>query len=306
MIEKVLHLELVLTMRCNMACEYCYQKDGEQAPDMSREMLDKVFDRIKNENYYNKFVITFFGGEPSLMEEEIFYFLNKIKTIKNLGNKKFHFTMATNAKKADVMVKIKKFTDWEGWALNFNLSNKKGIDILSIPEEIRKISSFSFVFNRENSHEIKKELIQELKKSGLSRIILKPDVYSDLSKIKESEIKRILSVMRGEKIYLNVNLIRENATACIRDAAERIGILGDGRYIMCTRVTAGCSNGFIGNINTTTFEEAVNKRFKMVKEVTETGLCICKTETAVKSAGYVEDIINATDGAYNGYIVARD
>jgi uncharacterized protein len=68
-----LHITLLTTLQCNFACDYCFQGDhgdyNTHADKMSLETAQKVaiwfereLDRIRPE----KFVLTFFGGEPLL------------------------------------------------------------------------------------------------------------------------------------------------------------------------------------------------------------------------------------------------
>ncbi len=71
-IEKLKHLSdersqnqrkacFVITYNCNFACPYCYEKEVETSPVISKSMVDKVFLDNPNIEY-----ISFFGGEPFL------------------------------------------------------------------------------------------------------------------------------------------------------------------------------------------------------------------------------------------------
>lgn len=54
----------VLTYKCNFACPYCYEKKvKENRKSFTIDMVDKVFDLYKNIEK-----ISFFGGEPLLLE----------------------------------------------------------------------------------------------------------------------------------------------------------------------------------------------------------------------------------------------
>jgi uncharacterized protein len=76
-----LNVTLLTTLQCNFACDYCYQGDhgdyNERADRMSLETAGRVgdwivreLDRVRPE----KFVITFFGGEP-LLNVPVMYML---------------------------------------------------------------------------------------------------------------------------------------------------------------------------------------------------------------------------------------
>ena len=68
-----LNVTLLTTLQCNFACDYCYQGDhgdyNERADQMSLETAGRVGDWIERELERvrpEKFVLTFFGGEPLL------------------------------------------------------------------------------------------------------------------------------------------------------------------------------------------------------------------------------------------------
>jgi uncharacterized protein len=301
--EKVLFLELVLTMECNANCEYCYQKNAPKVPAMSKEIIDKVCERIENDDYYTKFNITFFGGEPTLEKENILYLLDKLKDVE----KDFRFSMPTNAKNVDDLVEIKRAINKNGWELDITLSNKDDVEIGELPQEILDESFYAFIFNGNNYNEITEEYIDYIREIGIRRaIMIKPDMYSDLSTIPPSEITRILELITGKGVLFSINLIDPDAIACIRDTQERVVVLGYGEYVMCTRVTMGCYSGTIGSVDETTFYEAVTNRNILATQISDTGLCLCKTNVSLKSAEYMGEIIDTTDGIYDGLIRAKD
>ena len=68
-----LHITLLTTLQCNFACDYCFQGDhgdyNTHADKMSLETAQKVavwFERELDRLRPEKFVLTFFGGEPLL------------------------------------------------------------------------------------------------------------------------------------------------------------------------------------------------------------------------------------------------
>jgi uncharacterized protein len=68
-----LHLTVLTTLQCNFACDYCFQGDhgdyNTHADKMSLETAQRVaewFERELDRLHPEKFVLTFFGGEPLL------------------------------------------------------------------------------------------------------------------------------------------------------------------------------------------------------------------------------------------------
>jgi organic radical activating enzyme len=293
-------------MECNANCNYCYQKGAEKVPDMDTDFIDKLYEKIKNEEYYNKFVIALFGGEPTLAEDKILYLLEKLENLKD--SKAFRFCMPTNAIDTDAVLRIKKAINKRGWEISFTLSNKEDLTLSNIPDEILIESSYSFIFNSSNYTSITEELFDTLQSSKLGGgIVIKPDVYSDLSSVPASAISSILKLVADKKAFFNVNLTNPDATACVMDDLERVTVFSTGEFAMCTRMTMGCyEEGYTGHIDTTSFQEAVAKRIELASQISETGMCLCKTQDAIISAEYVDEIIQATEGIYDGLIIAKD
>jgi len=68
-----LNITLLTTLQCNFACDYCFQGDhgdyNKNADKMSLETAERVadwFERELDRVHPEKFVLTFFGGEPLL------------------------------------------------------------------------------------------------------------------------------------------------------------------------------------------------------------------------------------------------
>ncbi|MDO8793798.1 MAG: radical SAM protein [Vicinamibacterales bacterium] len=76
-----LNVTLLTTLQCNFACDYCFQGDhgdyNKFADKMTLQTAEKVADWIENELARvrpEKFVLTFFGGEP-LLNLPVMYYL---------------------------------------------------------------------------------------------------------------------------------------------------------------------------------------------------------------------------------------
>jgi len=69
--------DVFLTDKCNLHCDYCYEKKG--LVDMSPEILDKTIDfSFKNSNKDKPLTFWFFGGEPMLVSDLLLDACNKV------------------------------------------------------------------------------------------------------------------------------------------------------------------------------------------------------------------------------------
>lgn len=82
----ITHAYIMVTEQCNARCEYCYIKDRQTANELPFEYMEKV---KKAFTCYNKPLIVFFGGEPTLK-------LPLIKKIVESYKDDFRFQIVTN------------------------------------------------------------------------------------------------------------------------------------------------------------------------------------------------------------------
>lgn len=86
---------------CNLNCKYCYGSDGSygsKIPFMSEDVAKASIEHLlKRAKGMKKFQITFFGGEPFLNFSLIKYVVNLCKDMGKRDNKKFQFSVTTNA-----------------------------------------------------------------------------------------------------------------------------------------------------------------------------------------------------------------
>jgi len=84
-----------LTHHCNLRCSYCYT--GEKLPiSMSYETIDQSIRFLEKEYLQlqsNILHITFFGGEPLIEIEKIFYIINRFSELKDINTS---YRMSTN------------------------------------------------------------------------------------------------------------------------------------------------------------------------------------------------------------------
>ena len=83
-----MHLTLHLTERCNMACRYCYQTPG--ACDMTPELARRA---VRTCATGDNCGVIFFGGEPLLMQEQIWRIIGDCNAD---DPHRFHYKVTTN------------------------------------------------------------------------------------------------------------------------------------------------------------------------------------------------------------------
>lgn len=97
MILTSLNVVLMPTLDCNFSCPYCFEKSTKHLVENNKvyfTALEKYF--FENIHRYKRVNLSFFGGEPLLVKNELFDLAFKVKkqTI-NLGIK-FSTTIVTN------------------------------------------------------------------------------------------------------------------------------------------------------------------------------------------------------------------
>ena len=85
---------------CNLACRYCFAGEGEYQGDrslMSYEVGKKALDfLVANSGSRRNLEVDFFGGEPLMNWEVVKQLVEYGRSIEEVNNKKFRFTLTTN------------------------------------------------------------------------------------------------------------------------------------------------------------------------------------------------------------------
>lgn len=93
--RKQLDITISLTESCNLCCKYCSQTSVKKKAYISKQVLDDIVEYIKIciKNYgYKSLAIHLFGGEPLLMQKEIFYLNTELEKL----NVSTNYYMDTN------------------------------------------------------------------------------------------------------------------------------------------------------------------------------------------------------------------
>ena len=91
--KDTIKLTLAPTLRCNLNCPYCYEKN-KPFRMMDEKTCDAVISFIRNHTESKYLVLTWYGGEPLLGADIIDYFLSKTKELKDI--RLTSHTMVTN------------------------------------------------------------------------------------------------------------------------------------------------------------------------------------------------------------------
>ena len=90
------HITLVLTNNCNLSCRYCSVCLKSDIQTISYEIIDSAVEYIFERFKQKEFIISFFGGEPTLAFEEMRYACEKFGVNAKLSNRHVKFTLTTN------------------------------------------------------------------------------------------------------------------------------------------------------------------------------------------------------------------
>jgi|GEM_PF-617931 len=90
---------LGLTHSCNMSCDYCFEQDSAMYNKAKMNLITakKAIDFLAENSKEPTLKIIFFGGEPLLEYELIKKIVSYCRKFETKLNKKFSFTMTTNA-----------------------------------------------------------------------------------------------------------------------------------------------------------------------------------------------------------------
>jgi len=97
-VPKITTFFIILTNRCNFNCEYCYVEqplsENRKNQKIDLDLARKIINVIKNNAVKEKCKVYFYGGEP-LLNKEIMFFI--IKTLKReLPDFEIEFSLVTN------------------------------------------------------------------------------------------------------------------------------------------------------------------------------------------------------------------
>ncbi len=107
-------IELFLAEECNFRCNYCYVNNNNalknvlMSKDIAKKAVNLLFFRASG---FNDIIITFFGGEPLLNKEVLYFVVDYSQKLGKKKGKKIHYSLTTNATlmDEDIMRIIKRY-----------------------------------------------------------------------------------------------------------------------------------------------------------------------------------------------------
>ncbi len=98
--SRFFHLMVYPTQDCNLKCWYCYESHRKDTK-MTPEVMERIYLYVKQlieENAFDSFQLSFFGGEPLLhFDEVVLPLANRIKELVEGAGKSFSTFFVTNA-----------------------------------------------------------------------------------------------------------------------------------------------------------------------------------------------------------------
>lgn len=253
--RRINKLILVITLRCNLRCKYCYVKKKNQT--ISKENAKKAVDLLmKTEG--NKKIIEFFGGEPLLETKLVIDLINYARKVSKDNNKEIKFLIETNGTKiSNNLIKTinKKDTylsisydgsnnDTNRIYKNNNNNNKTS---KVIEENISKLKKNKNIWNNltiiitTNGKDLTKSIknlykndIKKLKINLLTKLMDKKDIDNlkeELKKIEKfcKETKDL--IIKKTNIMSKKEFLNKKNIPC--GITEQIMIMPDGRILPC-------------------------------------------------------------------------
>ncbi len=122
-----LDIIIEFTQQCNLRCPYCYQGTWGRKNTITTEILDCLFQYIKNccsVNKYKTLRLSLFGGEPLLQKDCLFYAYDHIKQFCKDNDIKLRTFLTTNG----LLIDSQTLSHFEEINVSITLSNKSDHD----------------------------------------------------------------------------------------------------------------------------------------------------------------------------------
>lgn len=172
-------LEIKITDRCNIVCDYCYYKGGKPHSDLTFEDVISIIDYFIDcviPDSVKTYAVTFFGGEPLLKKDLI---LNVVD----------HY------QKADLNINLQFFICTNGVLLSSNVMNEF---------KLRSIGVYLSLDGPEHVHNINRKF-----KDGTGAFNMSADDLKNISGYCMS-IEQVISPQTAEKLFESVKFLVEN------------------------------------------------------------------------------------------------
>jgi len=179
---------IYMTTDCNIACEYCYQReDREKNPVLratKKQIDDFLYNLVEKEPNITSTVVVF-GGEPFLEAENIFYMYNKAEEITKETGKTYVFCTDTNGIWFSKDSNMKKFIK--------TVNNMKNVVTLEVSYDgssnLRRVDKHG-----KSTTEIVKKVLKKLKEYNFS-FHLRYTIHKETIKTFKQDIVKLSKFM---------------------------------------------------------------------------------------------------------------
>jgi len=247
-------INLVTTYSCNLNCNYCFEgqnKDKRIIKDISKynEIWKYILPKITN-----PFSIAFFGGEPTLNKDSIYFFTNKIREYSKKKKTKYYLKMITNGTLIDKdFVNFFKPNEFSHIQLTFDGNKKRHNEVRGyydkIIDSIKEIypitSSIGVRYNitKDNWTEIPifiKDLTKKIPLNVQKKVYLSLG-FIDSKDVQISELDLEKAIKSTIKLTNNSNIRflskpTQKIKNCPAQQKKEAWIDFDGRKYFCERV----------------------------------------------------------------------
>lgn len=208
-------ISFIITYRCNLNCEFCYQKTYPKTKKLYFNIKDLPLIH-KNINYFFKPRIHIFGGEPMMHP----HFLDIVRFF---AENKYKLSMTTNGTKLNEYVDtLKQFKEVN---ISLNSDNWKGV--VEIADKLKKKTKIriNLVYVLSSTDKINK-IIKVFKSTKIDSLILQHLMFDNVNKtknklklmtyMKNSLIRYYPAIKKNDIKNYYSNLIFPSQKKCLR------------------------------------------------------------------------------------------
>jgi MoaA/NifB/PqqE/SkfB family radical SAM enzyme len=197
------HVQLVPTNRCNLACKYCSFKESDRTQQLSKEDLDGIVDMCKSLG--TKGITITGGGEPLLHPQ-----INEL--IENIYSKGMKVGLVSNGKQLDKL-KPENINLLTWYRISFDTNRKLDDTFINNLDRVTAVNkscdmAFSYVVSSKTDGQDLRRLVEYANTHNFSHVRVVEDIFnpgiSSMEEVREllKGINTDLVVFQGKKEHV--------------------------------------------------------------------------------------------------------